>query len=624
MSSRHLRRLRRLRGDNPETDLAVEPESERTHADQQQGQPSDGDDDGSNSNDSDNDSDSKGEAAPASTPVSSSSSSSSSRFRASVANGTDPSSPKPSEWQTSMPMELLIRVFKFLPPRDVACAGSTCRSWYHAAFTTTTKAAEAAPAACLRVLETCSDSSILWRFNSFGYENGDGEPIDCNPALIKFLACRARRMYIEQVDMEGCWNANDAFMGSLASTLPSLRRLNIANCGELTSASMRHIGALRHLVALSIRGQSHFADATIATALSSLRSLEFLDMGNLRIRDAVLAAVGACCHRLKHLYLKGSSNITGAGVAHLATCTHLVYLSLRNCHRVPIAAVHALVSHLPDLHVLDVRGCCVRGDGADLLPFFSNPSLHLISTPSILLQIPLTFTLESQNDGFRYIRVRPNTTPARGSVPGYGDDGDDHASGNDTTGNVAVSDSSARAPGNLRRNNPISSSAATTPTGSTTSSGTTSTATRTPAALTPTPTPAATAATTATTAAAVADDGDSFDPTEGGPLELYTYQLAFAPALKCNLPRWFKFTCMMYTTGQPCDGDGGSGEDHNGDDGKDHSGEDGDGSGGGGDGDGDRASINRADTARRPHTHRHHQQQQLPPHKRSKRTTEPS
>ncbi|EGD77269.1 hypothetical protein PTSG_08363 [Salpingoeca rosetta] len=66
MSSRHLRRLRRLRGDNPETDLAVEPESERTHADQRQGQPSDGNDDGSNSNDSDNDSDSKGEAAPAS------------------------------------------------------------------------------------------------------------------------------------------------------------------------------------------------------------------------------------------------------------------------------------------------------------------------------------------------------------------------------------------------------------------------------------------------------------------------------------------------------------------------------------------------------------------------------
>eukprot|EP01147_Barroeca_monosierra_P007012 gene7012-404_t len=359
------------------------------------------------------------------------------------------------EWQNLIPEEILVRIFAFLSPLGIIRAASTCHAWYRAAFSCdkltayqeegtifcqydiTDRPKQASSqfkeahlknqqkqhhlsyikpqrkTSTLGTLRSLSDSAALWRFNTFGFGNGEGDPFPASMGMVQFLESRSRFGYIEQVSLEGCPNVTDDIVVALCNALPGLLRLNIACCTHITDAALRAIAAqLKHLCVLSIRSSGRYYQTTLHTLFSSCKDLQFLDAGFVQVSDNVLATLSCTCHSLKHLYLRGNHLVTPTGISALQSLSQLVYLCLRDCRRVTWRGVSPIISTFSKLTALDLRNSCHDATPDQMTSLFHVSSLLLFATSQLLLKAACGFTLQSQHyDGFKYVRLDDDGLP---------------------------------------------------------------------------------------------------------------------------------------------------------------------------------------------------------------------
>ncbi|GLI61492.1 hypothetical protein VaNZ11_003818 [Volvox africanus] len=134
---------------------------------------------------------------------------------------------------------------------------------------------------------------------------------------------------LAHLDLSGCIDLTDWAIHELCVAIPSLTSLSLQSCVRLTNVSMMELGRLPRLRALNLRGCLQLNDAGLATGLSSLSTLEELN-------------------------LQGCTSITGSCLSQLGPCRSLAVLNVSHC-----AAFSSLepLRSLPGLQRLDVSHC---------------------------------------------------------------------------------------------------------------------------------------------------------------------------------------------------------------------------------------------------------------------------
>ncbi|GIL54403.1 hypothetical protein Vafri_9805 [Volvox africanus] len=126
-----------------------------------------------------------------------------------------------------------------------------------------------------------------------------------------------------------CRACGGAAIHELCLAIPSLTSLSLQSCVRLTNVSMMELGRLPRLRALNLRGCLQLNDAGLAAGLSSLSTLEELN-------------------------LQGCTSITGSCLSQLGPCKSLAVLNVSHC-----AAFSSLepLRSLTGLQRLDVSHC---------------------------------------------------------------------------------------------------------------------------------------------------------------------------------------------------------------------------------------------------------------------------
>lgn len=181
------------------------------------------------------------------------------------------------------------------------------------------------------------------------------------------------------------------------SKMVNLRSLFISKIKDHNLLS--HLHSLPELTYLSIRKK--LADSDLAK-IHTLPKLKTLDANILKNTDQGLAHL-ASFTELKKLYLRGvawgfprlSTNVTGAGLIHLASLPHLEEFLINSDKLTNETIEH--ISHFPKLKKLSIEGSKAQISG--------NGLLHLTALTSLKL---LRLKLNLNDDDFAFLKDMPN------------------------------------------------------------------------------------------------------------------------------------------------------------------------------------------------------------------------
>ena len=143
----------------------------------------------------------------------------------------------------------------------------------------------------------------------------------------------------------------------LMPSFPSLRSVSLARCVSVTDISPLH--SLTSLTKLNLDGCKSILEAGFA-CLSSLTSLQQLDLGSTKINDEALARLSRSLTALTKLNLDDCSRISGSGFACLSSLTSLESLVLRSTYqktKIDDKSLAGLSSTLTALTVLNLEKC---------------------------------------------------------------------------------------------------------------------------------------------------------------------------------------------------------------------------------------------------------------------------
>ena len=177
---------------------------------------------------------------------------------------------------------------------------------------------------------------------------------------------------LQRLDLALCKQITDKAIESIGQYAPGLQELELGGCCNISNQGLRRISqGLQSLRRLGLRSCCHISDDGIAylcgaaeTGLGSpeLRHLCLQDCQKLS--DESLLYISQGLRHLQCINLSFCASITDSGLKHLATMTNLKEINLRSCDNVSDTGIAFLAEGNSRLTSLDVSFCDKIGDNA--------------------------------------------------------------------------------------------------------------------------------------------------------------------------------------------------------------------------------------------------------------------
>ncbi|PYH95526.1 F-box domain protein [Aspergillus ellipticus CBS 707.79] len=310
------------------------------------------------------------------------------------------STPKPKkvfDFWGSMPDELKMRIFQFLPPREIVRCSAVSKAWNKMCFdgqlwtqVDTTDYYRDIPSDGLVKLIT-SGGPFVRDLNLRGCVQlkdkwqTEGERItDVCRNLVNFSleGCRIdkssihyfllRNTRLEYINLSGLAGVGNSAMKIIAQSCPQLETLNVSWCTGVHTAGLKMVvGACANLKDLRASEISGFDDVDFALQLYEKNTLERLIMSRTNLTDEFLKALVHGLdpemdllqerpivppRRLKHLDIHQCSDLTDDGVKRLAhNVPDLEGLHLSQCSELSDESVMAVIRTTPHLTHLELE-----------------------------------------------------------------------------------------------------------------------------------------------------------------------------------------------------------------------------------------------------------------------------
>mmetsp|Transcript_17733 Transcript_17733/g.44638 ORF Transcript_17733/g.44638 Transcript_17733/m.44638 type:complete len:421 (-) Transcript_17733:224-1486(-) len=217
---------------------------------------------------------------------------------------------------------------------------------------------------------------------------------------------------IEQLELTYCTGLSDIFIATIGH-LPQLLSLNLLKSQTVSQGGLAALNTLRKLQELDLTGCQDVNDIVFLclkplpltslslaycgtwtdeglASLAAMSTLRHLDMGYTctAVTDTSLGILSRGLTALSHLSLRGASQLSNAGVAHLAHNQKLERLDLEGCIGISDAAV-ASISQLPSLTSLNLQECHEIGaEGVACLTKLSGlRDLNLLDCPGSCAEV---------------------------------------------------------------------------------------------------------------------------------------------------------------------------------------------------------------------------------------------
>lgn len=172
--------------------------------------------------------------------------------------------------------------------------------------------------------------------------------------------------HIGVLDLTGVHSLTDSILEKyVVRHCPSLYRLSLKNCRKITGRGLKHLAKLTKLQCLDVGGSFNVNPTDVielvkchpGTADGSLNELYVAGLG---WTDPTLSSLMEVISRhVRGLSIGFSPNLTASGITNTLSmaCMTLERLALHFCDNVDNAVMTTLGKNLPDISVLDVRGC---------------------------------------------------------------------------------------------------------------------------------------------------------------------------------------------------------------------------------------------------------------------------
>ena len=193
-------------------------------------------------------------------------------------------------------------------------------------------------------------------------------------AMVKNFCSQESGLFIDDINMQQYMidsgeTVTDATVQELCTVRPTMTRLDLTDCREITDVSLwaiaRHCVQLKCLVLSGCHQISHVGLRSL-----SLRLLDVveLDMSHCKsLDDLTMTVIASGCWHLERLKLRGCLGITDTGVGKVAKASErLQYLDMNGCTSVGEFGDHALKeigAFCSQLRTLDLGGCKRVEDG---------------------------------------------------------------------------------------------------------------------------------------------------------------------------------------------------------------------------------------------------------------------
>lgn len=192
-------------------------------------------------------------------------------------------------------------------------------------------------------------------------------------------------------------NLNDTALTTVIGRVPSLQRIDLAGCDDLTDDSVARLVELKGLQEIDLRLCGLVTDAS-CRAISTLPHLRYLCLGwCFLITDSGLEGIRDS-RTLETLLLWGCEEITDRGIRAIAGLPHLTRLELPELSAISDAAILELASESSRLKILRLTSlkavsdigiaALVKISGLEHLVIQACPSVTEASVKSLRIALP--------------------------------------------------------------------------------------------------------------------------------------------------------------------------------------------------------------------------------------------
>ncbi|KAL8600092.1 hypothetical protein ACOMHN_051638 [Nucella lapillus] len=169
-----------------------------------------------------------------------------------------------------------------------------------------------------------------------------------NGCLKELVLCNARD-----------WLTDDALVCVLQNN-PNLVKIVLSNCLRISNASLYTIGACcRQVNSVSLRNCVWVSGSGLISLIANCLPLEHVDLcGCWDLSDEDVINLVMQCRRIKYLLLNNIYGLTDHAVGVIAQyCPGLVQLSVQGCWRLTDQSISLLADFCPEMRALQVREC---------------------------------------------------------------------------------------------------------------------------------------------------------------------------------------------------------------------------------------------------------------------------
>lgn len=178
----------------------------------------------------------------------------------------------------------------------------------------------------------------------------------CGQITDEFFQHMALLPHLRTLDVAGCQLLVGSCVQALASK--SLCELRIDGNYQLGSSAFGQCARLPSLVRLNCSFCVALTDTSFGDISAGLCKLEHLDMTMCcAATDVTCRLLADSMTRIRTMVLRDCHGLSEGGLAHVARMGTLELLDVSNCHCVTDALLDTIVSSLPLLTVLNLRGC---------------------------------------------------------------------------------------------------------------------------------------------------------------------------------------------------------------------------------------------------------------------------
>ncbi|NDD31297.1 MAG: hypothetical protein EB084_23855 [Proteobacteria bacterium] len=165
--------------------------------------------------------------------------------------------------------------------------------------------------------------------------------------------------HLRSLSIGNCYNLSERAIVLTLATLPSLARLDMRYCGEVTDASMAALVNCTRLSTMCLASCCHLTDSGVAALASHCPHLEHVEIsGCPRVSDVGVVLLAEHCVRLRFVDMGFCSGVSDVGVVALArSCSRLRHVDMRFCTRVTDVGVRAVAHECTSLSYLNASGC---------------------------------------------------------------------------------------------------------------------------------------------------------------------------------------------------------------------------------------------------------------------------